>query len=109
MPMPFEVASKQIKKTKEEILEELKRSLQKKNAIGICILETNDLITTAVVDIEEVADGDYLITLMDYDLHGFPLQKNRILLSGIQSVIRFNIPFDDPQYVKVRRKEKFKA
>jgi hypothetical protein len=105
--MPFEVVSKQIKKTREEILAGLQVSLQKNNAIGIILKDTNELITTAVTEIEDDLSGDFIVSLQDHDLHGFPLQRNRLLLSNIESIINFNIPFDDVEYVKVRRKEKF--
>lgn len=108
--MPFEVVNKQIKITKEEILAELQHSLQSNNVLGIFIKDTHELITTAVTEIEESeAQGDYIISLMDQDLHGYPVDRNRLLLSNIDRVIHFNISFDDPQYVKVRRKEKFKV
>src|SRR5687767_11250087 len=106
--MPFEVVSKQIKKTKEEILGQLRYSLEKNNAIGIFIKNTNELLTTVVVNIEDEQDGDFVINLKQHDLHGFPLLKTSYLLSDIGSVISFNIPFDDPQYVKERRREKFR-
>jgi hypothetical protein len=107
--MPFEVISRQIKNTKDEILAELQSSLEKNYAIGIFISDTNELITTAVTEIKTDPSGDFAIHLMEHDLHGFPLDRTRIMLSNIDRVIHFNIPFDDPQYVKVRRKEKFKA
>jgi len=105
--MPFEVVTKQIKKTRPEILEGLQVSLRKNNAIGIFVKDTHELVTTAVTDIEDHCDGDFIISLQDNDLHGFPLERNRLLLSNIDSIINFNIPYDDQEYVKVRRKEKF--
>lgn len=102
--MSFEVAAKQIKKTREEILLELKNSLETNNAIGIFLKDTRELVTTAVLSIEENAGEDYLVILMDEDLHGYPLQRNRILLSNIDRVIHFNISFDDPLFIKVRKK-----
>lgn len=107
--MLFDVLQKQVKNNREEILSELHLSLQKNTAIGIFIKNTRELITTAVIDIEETATGDYVISLMEQDLHGFPIVQNPLLLSNIERVIRFNIHFDDPQYVKERRKEKFKV
>ncbi|MBT1704475.1 hypothetical protein [Chryseosolibacter indicus] len=107
--MLFDAVKKQIKDTREEILGELNLSLQKRTAIGIFIKDSGDLITTAVVDIEESPTGDHVITLMKQDLHGYPVEQNPLHLSNIERVIRFNIPFDDPQYVIERRKEKFKA
>lgn len=99
----------QIKKTREDILTELQNSLLKNNAIGIITKDTSELITTAIVNIEPETEGDSTIVLREQDLHGYPLERNRISLSNIQSVIHFSIDFDDPQYVKVRRKEKFKV
>lgn len=108
-PMPFEIAQRQIKNTKADILEELRRSFAKKNAVGILIKDTNELITTAVIEIEgDVASDEVIIHLMDHDLHGYPLDRNILLLSNIERVIHFNILFDDPQYVMVRKKEKLK-
>jgi hypothetical protein len=107
--MPFEVISRQIKNTKEEILEELQASLQRKNAVGIFIKDTNELIPAAVTEIKTDPSGEFLIQLMDHDLHGYPLSRTQLLLSNIDRVIHFNVSFDDPQYVKVRIKEKFKA
>jgi hypothetical protein len=107
--MPFEVVNRQIKNTRAEILAELQHSFEKNNAIGILVKDTNELITTAVVDIESDSEtGDYTIHLMDYDLHGYPIDRNRLLLSNIDRVIHFNVPFNDPLYEKERRKEKFK-
>jgi hypothetical protein len=108
--MPFEVLNKQIKITRDDILAELNHSLQSKNAIGIFVKDTHDLITTAVIDIaEDQAIGDYVISLLDHDLHGYPVERTRLLLNNIDKVIHFSISFDDPQYVKERRKAKFKA
>jgi hypothetical protein len=107
--MPFEVVAKQIKNTRDEILAELHESIKKNNVIGILIKETKELITTAVIDIEEDPSGEVLIILMEQDLHGYPISKNPLLLSSIERVIHFNLSFDDPQYVKVRRKEKFRV
>jgi hypothetical protein len=107
--MPFEVINKQIKNSQEEILAELQSSLEKNNAIGIFLKDSHELITTAVTEIKTDPSGDFLIRLMDHDLHGFPLERTRIMLTNIDRVIHFNLPFDDPQFVKLRRKEKFKA
>jgi hypothetical protein len=107
--MAFEVVSKQIKKTKPEILAVIKHSLEKNNAIGILIKSSNGLITTAIEDIEDDLSGDVIISLKQHDLHGYPLQRTRFMLSDIESVIHFNVPFDDPQYLKVRKREKLKA
>jgi hypothetical protein len=107
--MAFEIVNNQIKKTKEDILAELRNSVVKNNAIGIFIKDTNELVTTAVKNIEETSEGDFTIILQDQDLHGYPLERNRLQFSNIERVIHFSIGFDDPQYVKVRRKEKFKV
>jgi hypothetical protein len=108
--MPFEVANSQIKVTKEEILAELQYSLQHNNVLAIFVKDTHELLTTAVTQIEEKeAEGDIVIRLMEQDLHGYPVERNLLYLSNIDKVIHFNIPFNDPQYVKVRRKEKFKV
>jgi hypothetical protein len=109
MPMPFEVVTKQIKKTRQDILVGLQISLERNNAIGIFLKDTNELITTAVTEIEDDLNGDFIISLQHHDLHGYPLDRNRVLLSNIESIINFNIPYDDQEYVKVRRKEKFKV
>jgi hypothetical protein len=107
--MPFDVVNNQIKKSKEDILAELQYSREKNNAIGIFTKDTKELVTTAVTQIEESSEGDHLIVLRDQDLHGYPLERNRLLLSNIDRIIHFSIDYDDPQYVKVRRKEKFKV
>jgi hypothetical protein len=108
--MPFDVANNQIKISRQDILDELKHSQLRNNVIGIFLKDTHELITTAVTEIEETqAADDYIISLMEQDLHGYPLDRNRLLLSNIDRVIHFSIAYDDPQYVKVRRKEKFKA
>jgi hypothetical protein len=73
------------------------------------VKDTHELVTTAVTEIEDANDGEFIIKLMEQDLHGYPLERNQLLLSNIDRVIHFNIPFDDPLYVKVRRKEKFKV
>ena len=108
--MPFDIANRQIKNTKDEILAELQHSLRNNNAIAILVKDTHELITTAVTGI--TADhvvGEYVISLMPEDLHGYPLERPELLLSNIARIIHFDVAFDDPQYVKVRRKEKFKV
>ena len=107
--MPFEVTTSQIKNNRDEILAELQYSLESKNVIGIILKETHELITTAVAALEEDATGDYIVQLMDQDLHGFPINSNVLLLSNIERIIHFSISFNDPQYVRERRKEKFKT
>ena len=107
--MPFEIAHRQIKNTKADILEELRRSFEKKNAVGILVKDTNELITTAITEIEgDISSEKVIVHLMDHDLHGYPLDRKTLLLSNIERVIHFNILFDDPQYVMVRKKEKLK-
>jgi hypothetical protein len=107
--MPFDVVNTQIKKTKEDILAELQYSRERNNAVGIFTKDTHELVTTAVTEIAENPEGDYLIILREQDLHGYPLERPRLLLSNIERIIHFDIDYDDPQYVKVRRKEKFKV
>jgi hypothetical protein len=107
--MPFEVITSQIKSNKDDMLAELQQSLENNNVVGIILKETHELITTAVAGLKEDTTGDYLIQLMDQDLHGFPIESNMLLFSNIERIIHFNISFDDPQYVKERRKEKFKS
>jgi hypothetical protein len=106
--MPFEVTTSQIKNNREDMLVELQQSLESQNVIGIILKENHELITTAVAALKEDITGDYIIQLMDQDLHGFPVERNMLLLSQIERIIHFSISFDDPQYVKERRKEKFK-
>jgi hypothetical protein len=108
--MPLEVWNKQIKISKDDILAELRHSQEHHNVIGILVKDTHELITTAITGIEPWGDSnDYIVQLFDQDLHGYPVDRTELLLSNIDRIIHFNIPFDDPQYVKVRRKEKFKA
>lgn len=107
--MSFKELSNQIKKSREDILAELHSSREKNNVIGILTRDTNELLTTAVTGIEEREGGDHLILLRDRDLHGYPLLRKKINLSNIERIIHFNIDYDDPQYEKVRRKEKFKV
>lgn len=109
MCMPFEVITSQIKNNREEILAELQYSLQSSNVIGIILKDTHELVTTAVASLKEDATGDYIVQLMDQDLHGFHIDRNVILLSSIERIIHFNISYNDPQYVRERRKEKFKT
>jgi hypothetical protein len=106
--MPFEVINRQIKNNPEDILAELRYSLETNNVIGIILKESHDLVTTAVAGIKEDTTGDYIVQLMDEDLHGYPIERNLLLLSAIERIIHFNISFNDPQYVKERRKERFK-
>jgi hypothetical protein len=105
----MDLVSHQIKKSRLDIIAELKSSVEKNNALGIFLKDTNELVTTAVMSVEETADGDFIIVLRDQDLHGYPLERNRLSLNNIDRVIHFSIGYDDPQYVKVRRKEKFKV
>jgi hypothetical protein len=106
--MPFEVTTSQIKNNKEDMLAELQHSLESNNVVGIIVRESHELITTAVAGLKEDTTGDYIVQLMDQDLHGFPIEPNMLLLSNIERIIHFSISFNDPQYVKERRKEKFK-
>lgn len=105
----MDLVNQQIKKTREEILMELKSSQEKNTAIGIFLKDTNELVTTGVISIIETPEGDFTIVLREEDLHGFPVERNSISLANIDRVIHFSIGYDDPQYVKVRRKEKFKV
>jgi len=107
--MSFDVVSNQIKNRKEDILAELRQSCEKNTAIGIFTKDTHELVTTGVTRIVETPEGDYLIMLREHDLHGYPVERPRLLLSNIERIIHFNIDYDDPQYVQVRKKEKFKV
>ena len=90
------------------MLAELRYSVDTNNVIGIILKDTHELITTAVATVKEDTTGDHIVQLMDEDLHGYPIEKNLLLLSAIERIIHFNISFNDPQYVKERRKERFK-
>lgn len=107
--MPFEAVDKQIKTATDDILTELQLSIEKNTVVGILLKDTREFITTAVSDIERLDNGDILITVMDEDLHGYPISRKKFYISNIDRTIHFNISFDDPQYVKERRKEKFKT
>ena len=106
--MPLKVINDQIKISPNDILAELEASKQNNTAIGIILRDTRDLITTAVIAIKpHHSEGDFAIQLLDQDLHGYPIERTNLLLSEIERVIHFSISFDDPQYVKERRKTKF--
>jgi hypothetical protein len=107
--MTFLVACDQIKKSKEDILRELQQSLENNNVVGILLKDTRELVTTAVRGIEDSAEGDVTIILNDCDLHGYTIERTTVKLSNIEKLIHFSIDYDDPVYVLVRRKEKFKA
>lgn len=107
--MAFNTVHKQIKTTPEDILAELHKSLQTTTVVGIFLTDPPELITTAVKHISEHTDGSTQIELMPQDLHGYPVERNVIPMELIQRVISFNIPYDDPQYQKERRKEQFKV
>ena len=107
--MAFDTAYDQIKNSKEEILRELKLSLQRNNAVGVFVKDTRELITTAIRNIEDEVDGDHKVILHHHDLHGYPIERTTLLLSNIEKVIHFDVDYDDPLYVKERRKEKLKA
>lgn len=107
--MAFDSVHKQIKTEKDAILSELQHSAETTTVVGIFLKESRELITTAVRSLEEQQSGDWMITLMEVDLHGYPIEDNRILLSNIDRVIPFNITFDDPMYTRERRKENFKV
>jgi hypothetical protein len=99
--MSFEVASLRKKKDQQEILDELTQSLHNTNVLGIHLKGEEEMITTAVVSIQE-SGNNKLIQFKDYDLHGYPLARNPVFLSEIKSVIHFNTKFDDPVYVQIR-------
>jgi len=106
--MPIKVINEQIKISPNDILAELQASKQKNTAIGIIIKDTHELITTAVINIQpHHSEGEFAVQLLDQDLHGYPIEKTTLLLSEIERVIHFSISYDDPQYVKERRKMKF--
>ncbi|HYG00962.1 MAG TPA: hypothetical protein VD927_00895 [Chryseosolibacter sp.] len=107
--MAFDSVHKQIKTDKNVILSELQHSLETTTVLGIFLKDTNELVTTAVKSLTEEPSGDWLVTLMCQDLHGYDIENPNILLSNIERVIPFNINFDDPMYTRERRKEKFKV
>ena len=107
--MAFDSVHKQIKTEKDAILSELRHSVEATTVVGIFLKESHELITTAVKSLREQQSGDWTITLMEVDLHGYPIDENQILLSNIERVIPFNITFDDPIYTRERRKENFKV
>lgn len=99
----------QIKRNRGEILEALRRSLRNNTAIGITIRTSKDMFTTSVLDIENHIDGRVTIVFQPVDLHGYVLQRDSYPLDDIERVIHFNIPFDDPVFISVRRKEQLRA
>jgi hypothetical protein len=102
--MTQEMGSLQKKKNQQEILEELSLSLQNTNVLGIFLKGEEEMITTAVVSIQDHAD-DKLIRFRDADLHGYKVPKNPVKLSDIRSVIHFNTKYDDPVYAQIRARK----
>lgn len=102
--MPAEVSGLIAKKGNNEILEELIHSVQKTNVLGLFIEGAEEMITTSVVQVTETEDGNKLIYFQSCDLHGYPLERNPVLLTDIKSVIHFKTLFNDPVYVRIRQR-----
>lgn len=102
--MPAEVSGLTAKKGKSEILEELIHSAQKTNVLGLFIEGEEEMITTSVVQISETENNIKLIYLQPCDLHGYPIDRNPVLLTDIKSVIQFKTLFNDPVYVRIRKR-----
>lgn len=100
--MSIEVTGLCVRRERQEILQELIHSIEKTNVLGISLKGQEDLITTAVVGLRDSATGDKIVTLRDYDLHGYPLSRSEVFLSEIKSVIPFKTLFNDPVYMKIR-------
>jgi hypothetical protein len=92
-------------KDQSEILQELTHSLNHTNVLGIFLKNEEEMTTTSVKAID-YTDKGIIINLNDQDLHGYPIERTRIPLSEITSVIHFNTCFDDPVYVQIRMRRK---
>jgi hypothetical protein len=92
------------KKTKPEILTELRKSSQNRNVLGIFIDGHEEMLTTAVTELIET-NADPIVHFEKTDLHGYALEENPILLSKIRSVIPFNTLFNDAVYVRIRERK----
>lgn len=107
--MAFESVRKQIKTTPEDIFVALQQSADDQTVLGIFIKEPASLITTAVKNLSENTGGDIIVELMESDLHGYAIENPVVSLHNIDRIIAFNIRFNDPQYERERRKERFKV
>jgi hypothetical protein len=88
-----------------EILPELLHSIERTNVVGLFVSSQEEMITTSVLKVSGDEKQTY-VYLQDHDLHGYPIEKNPILLSEIQKVIPFRTLFNDPVYVNIRQMAK---
>lgn len=101
--MAFDVPGLRSVKERNEILAELENSRSENNVLGFFLRGEEELITTAVDDVQKKGD-DIWVQLKPCDLHGYPIEKNIISLDEIRTVVHFNTRFDDAVYVKIRQR-----
>lgn len=102
--MQTEVRGLRTIKDQNEIIAELLNSKSQNNVLGFFFRGQDELITTAVCDIQR--DGEQiLVRLRDYDLHGYPVPYNPVKLTDIASVIHFKTRYDDPFYLHIRQRK----
>ena len=87
-----------------EILDELRRSAERNNVLGLFIEGDAEMVTTAVRKIEDTSDG-FIVHFERTDLHGYPVGKNPVALNQIKSVIPFQTLFSDPVYEAIRHRK----
>jgi hypothetical protein len=79
----------------------LNNSFLKGTAVGIMLKGSNELIVTAVVNLNMQVYPQWIET-RPYTLYGSPIQQSVISLSEIESVIMLTVNYDDPLYVRHR-------
>jgi hypothetical protein len=99
----LELSGLTAKKDKNEILDELIQSAANHNVLGLFFDGAEEMITTSVLDITDAGENK-VVCFEKTDLHGYPLERNPVMLSEIRSVIHFNTRFQDPVYAAIRQR-----
>jgi hypothetical protein len=88
-----------------EIRKELEISKEKGNVIGIFAISLGPtMVMTAVDEIMDIKN-DTLVVLKETDLLGMQIAEEKIFLSEIVRVHRFNTQYDDPFHVRLRARK----
>ena len=102
--MAIEVSGLTVRRDREEIIDELKKSAERGNVLGLFVDGQEEMITTAVTSVTGSDPVEMIVYFQKTDLHGYPLDENPVQLSKIKSVIRFNTLFSDPVYTRIRQR-----
>src|SRR5688572_17996382 len=92
---------------REEILNALLESKDHGTVVGIsAAILGNGVFLTAVENVVVTSSDDFIITLKGYDVTGYILERNKIRLSDIRAICRFQSKFKNP-YLKELTGDRF--